>query len=48
MADERKEQRMAAQTCWADEVPTVNHIASFEAEDSASAQVALESSDLLS
>jgi formate hydrogenlyase transcriptional activator len=46
MADERKEQRMAAQTCWADEVPTVNHNASFEAEDSASAEVPLESSDL--
>jgi transcriptional regulator with GAF, ATPase, and Fis domain len=37
---------MAAQTCWADELPTVNHNASFEAEDSVSAEVALESSDL--
>jgi formate hydrogenlyase transcriptional activator len=45
MVDERKEQRMAAQTCWADEVPTVNHNASFEAEDSASAQVALDNNE---
>ena len=36
---------MAAQTCWADEVPTVNHNASFEAEDSVSAEVALESNE---
>jgi hypothetical protein len=36
---------MAAQTCWADEVPTVNHNAPFDAEDSASAQVGLESNE---
>jgi formate hydrogenlyase transcriptional activator len=45
MADERKEQRMAAQTCRASEGPTVNHNASFEAEDSASAQVALDNNE---
>jgi transcriptional regulator with GAF, ATPase, and Fis domain len=45
MAEERKEQSMAGQTSWATEVPTVNHNASFEAEDSASAHVALESSE---
>jgi formate hydrogenlyase transcriptional activator len=37
---------MAGQTCWADEVSTVNHSGSLEAEDSVSAEVALDSSDL--
>src|SRR5579864_6552918 len=45
MADERKEQQMAAQTCWASEVSELDHTASFEAEDSASAHVALENSE---
>src|SRR6202049_665379 len=37
---------MAAQTCWVSEEPTVNHNASFEAEDSVSAKVALDSNEL--
>jgi hypothetical protein len=37
---------MAAQTSWVSEAPGVNHTASFEIEDTKSAQVALDSTEL--
>jgi formate hydrogenlyase transcriptional activator len=37
---------MATQTCWAGEAPVVNHSASFDADDSVSAKVALDSHEL--
>ena len=37
---------MATQTCWAGEAPVVNHNASFEIDDSASAKVALDNNEL--
>src|ERR1700693_1748018 len=37
---------MATQTCWAGEAPVVNHSASFDADDSVSANVALDNSEL--
>src|SRR6202162_336975 len=37
---------MATQTCWAGEAPVVNHSASFDADDSVSAKVALDNSEL--
>ena len=37
---------MATQTCWAGEAPVVNHNASFDADDSVSAKVALDNHQL--
>src|SRR6266481_8397498 len=46
MTDERKESRMAAQTCWATEVSELNHNGSLAIEDAISAKVALDSDEL--
>ena len=37
---------MATQTCWVGEAPAVNHSASFDPDDSASAKVALDNHEL--